>query len=363
MHSICQIGLQLLVNTYFGPMYKYFLIVCLALIACSSPQEQIEMDQPRELELEFQVMDAIQSDHIRGLHVVNDEIAWASGAGGSFMRCVTGKEWTADTIAGYTHLDFRDVHGFSDSVALVMAAGDEGRILRTEDTGATWAEVYTRLDTGIFLDGMDFFGNVGYCYGDPIDGKFVLIRSEDQGRTWTKVDSETVPSAMPKEAGFAASGTGVIVNEQAIHIATGGDLAARVFTLQDGEWKTINTPMRGGEACGIFSMAHIPPSTLVTVGGCYLDSAATAGNCAISIDNGLTWESISEDQPGGYRSCVAYSESANLLVACGRTGIDYSLDQGRTWLPLSEEGFYACSLGESSGWLMGRGGKLAKLTW
>lgn len=244
-----------------------------------------------------------------------------------------------------------------------MAAGDEGRILRTEDAGSTWSEVYTRLDTGIFLDGMDFFGNTGYCYGDPLDGKFVLIKSEDRGKTWNEVDPETMPSAMPKEAGFAASGTGIVVQEKEIYIATGGDIAARVFSYRNDDWHTINTPMRGGEACGIFSMAFIPPSNLVTVGGCYLDSTASAGNFAISNDNGLTWESISENQPRGYRSCVAYSESADLLVACGRTGVDYSLDKGRTWQAVSDEGFYTCSLGESSGWLMGRGGKLAKLTW
>ncbi|MFT4524971.1 MAG: photosystem II stability/assembly factor-like uncharacterized protein [Bacteroidia bacterium] len=349
--------------TYFGTMCKYILVASLVMISCAAPQGKVEESNLPQLAIELKLLHAVQSNHIRGLHLLNDEIAWASGAAGTFMRCVDGNEWSADTIAGYTHLDFRDVHAFTDSIALVMAAGDEGRILRTEDGGDSWIEVYTRLDTGIFLDGMDFFGNVGYCYGDPIDGKMVLIKSEDQGRTWTEVDLETIPSAMPKEAGFAASGTGIIVNGKTIHIATGGDIAARVLTFQEDEWNAISTPMRGGEACGIFSMAFVPPSTLVTVGGCYLDLAASAGNCAISNDNGMTWELISENQPRGYRSCVAYSESSDLLVACGRTGIDYSLDQGRTWSSISDEGFYTCSLGDSTGWLMGRGGKLAKLTW
>lgn len=145
--------------------------------------------------------------------MVNDTVAWASGSGGTFLRTVDGNNWKADTIVGYTHLDFRDVHAFDANTALVMAAGEEGRILRTKDGGLHWTEVYTRLDSGIFLDGMDFNGEIGYCYGDPINGKMVIIKSMDAGRTWSEVSSEFIPWALPKEAGFAASGTGIEVKE------------------------------------------------------------------------------------------------------------------------------------------------------
>ena len=344
-------------------MNRCYLLIFLVLIGCSSPQENIIEHSENSLTLELEIIDPIQLEHIRGLHQLDDEVAWASGAGGTYIKMIDGSEWTSDTLAGYTHLDFRDVHGFTDSIAIIMASGDEGRMFRTADAGTSWIEVYTRLDSGIFLDGMDFHGNIGYCYGDPINGTMVLIKSGDQGKTWIEIDPETMPVAMPKEAGFAASGTGIVAVEDALQIATGGDIAARVMTFYAEEWQAINTPMRGGEACGIFSMAFVPPSTLVTVGGCYLDSAVNDGNCAISTNHGKTWKLISENQPRGYRSCVAYSKESNLLVACGRTGIDYSLNQGRTWTALSDEGFYTCTLADSTGWLMGRGGKLAKLTW
>lgn len=339
------------------------LIASLFFVACTAPESNSEAVKHDRLKIDLEIKTSAQNQHIRGLQIVKDDIAWASGVGGTFMRTIDGGDWRSDTISGFTHLDFRDIHAFDDSTALVMAAGNEGRILRTSDGGNTWAEVYTRLDSGIFLDGMDFFGDTGYCYGDPIDGKMVLIKTENRGLTWVEMDNTNMPTALPKEAGFAASGTGVILGRNRLHIATGGDIATRVLTLSEGSWNASTTPMRGGEGCGIFSMVHLPPATILTVGGCYLDSTNSAGNCAISVDSGSTWELISENQPRGYRSCIAYSEAANLLVACGRTGVDYSLDQGRTWLPLSDEGFYTCSLGDSIGWLMGKGGKLAKLTW
>ena len=307
--------------------------------------------------------DGVTKANIRGLFLVNDSIGWASGSGGTFLRMTDAETWTSDTISGYTHLDFRDVQAFDENTALLMAAGEEGRILRTEDGGVSWGEVYTRLDSGIFLDGMDFHGKVGYCYGDPIDGKFVLIRSEDQGKTWTEVSVENLPVALAKEAGFAASGTGMLALEKISLIATGGDSVARVMRtyLGQGVWEMFNTPLRSAEGCGIFSITEAN-QTIVAVGGCYLDSTSSEANCAISTDWGKTWQLITENQPRGYRSCVAYSRQSNVLIACGRTGSEYSTDQGLNWIPLSDEGYYTCSLADSTGWFMGKRGKMAKLS-
>lgn len=302
--------------------------------------------------------------HIRGLFLVDDKVGWASGAGGTFLRMTDGEKWSADTISGYTHLDFRDVHGFDENTALLMAAGEEGRILRTEDGGVSWVEVYTRLDSGIFLDGMDFHNNIGYCYGDPIDGKMVVIWSDDFGKTWEEVPMSAIQNSLPKEAGFAASGTGIVTSEKMTFIATGGDSIARIMRISQrkGNSEMFDTPLRSAEGCGIFSITAIADK-LVAVGGCYIDSTNAQGNCAVSSDLGETWTLITENQPRGYRSCVAYAKNSNLLVTCGRTGMEYSVDEGFNWIPISEDGYYTCSLADSTGWLMGRGGKMAKLSW
>ena len=330
--------------------------------ACTTEQQPTTDPLDSRFELQLETVEQDQLNHIRGLSMVTDEIAWASGAGGTFMKTIDGSAWNSDTIAGYTHLDFRDVHAFDGETAVLMVAGSEGRILRTEDGGNSWIEVYTNLDSGIFLDGIDFHDDSGYCYGDPMNGTMFVLKTVDQGRTWTEMKPEKIPETLPNEAGFAASGTGVITTQNQTWVATGGGEVARVFRSVSDEWGVFNTPIRSAEGCGIFSMAHISPSTLVAVGGCYLDSTSRVGNCAVSLDNGETWTSIGENGPRGYRSCVAYSQPMNLLVACGRTGIDISKDRGSTWETLSDEGFYVCALGDSTGWLMGRRGKSAKLS-
>ena len=223
-------------------------------------------------------------------------------------------------------------------------------------------EVYTRLDSGIFLDGMDFYGESGYCYGDPIDGRMVVLRSNDKGETWKEVTA--VADALSKEAGFAASGTGILKLENIGFLATGGDSVARVFQKHSKVrmWAPFDTPIRSGEGCGIFSLTATT-NKLIAVGGCYLDSTNVEASCAVSGDFGRTWTLVTENQPRGYRSCVAFSAASNLLITCGRTGMEYSTNEGQSWIPLSDDGYYTCSLADSTGWAMGRGGKMAKISW
>lgn len=321
--------------------------------------------------------DAIQADmihidtkerawtaHVRGLFMVNDQVAWASGSRGHFMRCTDGENWSADTIPGYGHLDFRDVHAFDEHNALVMASGIEGVILRTSDGGKSWSEVYANRNEGIFLDGMDFHGEHGFCYGDPVNGKTLLIESKDAGITWMEVSSEQLPGMLDNEAGFAASGTGICLLDGQLIIATGGAETARVFKSSDGgSFQIAETNLLSEEGCGIFSIAFKDEAHGVAVGGCYMDSTRTEGNCAITSDGGKTWTEQLSKNPSGYRSCVAHAPSAEFYLTCGRTGIDYSTDEGKSWIHLSDDGYFTCALGENQGWLMGRNGKVAKLSW
>lgn len=311
---------------------------------------------------------------IRGLYLVNDHVGWASGSGGTFLRMTDGEHWEADTVNGFTHLDFRDVHAFDDKTALLMASGSEGRIFRTEDGGESWAEVYTRLDSGIFLDGMDFYKNVGYCYGDPIDGKFVLIRSTDFGKTWMEVPQEHLPDALPNEVGFAASGTGIIMDEQDVRLVTGGDSSRMLWWIADQEvWIDCGSTLSQGDGCGVFSFCKMDSGKLMMVGGCYLDSTDATSNSAIAdysgylsdtyLNSSLLVRFILEQPPRGYRSCVAYATKDRLLVTCGRTGAEYSKDNGVNWIPFTDDGYFTCALAGSNGWMMGRGGKMAKLSW
>lgn len=302
---------------------------------------------------------------MRGLYAVNDQVVWASGSNGVVMKTINGKDWLADTIPGCRNLDFRDVHAFNKKEALVMSSGYGGYIYRTKDGGETWQQVLSNPDSTIFLDGMDFWDNKnGMCYGDPQNGKLYLLITNDGGNTWSELSPKTLPETLIGEASFAASGTGITcVGKSTILIATGGGEQTRVFkSINAGKtWEVYNTPLRSGEASGVYSMTFINDTSGIIVGGNYLDSLNASQNCAITNDGGETWKLIQSNNPRGYRSCVSANEK--LAVSCGRSGIDVSGDWGNYWMPFSDKGYYSCVLsGETNGWLVGRKGKLAKFS-
>ena len=319
------------------------------------------VDAFSQIQIDRVEVDNFQSS-FRGLYLVNDTVAWAAGSDGVYMKTTNSENWLADTIPSCSHLDFRDIHAFDGERAIVMSSGEGCLIYRTEDGGENWSKVYENLEKEIFFDGMDFWDDKsGIAFSDPVDGNLYIIRTTDGGKSWKPLKS--MPSTLKNEAGFAASGTGIVCKgDSTIWIATGGGDTARVFkSINRGEsWKIYNTPMRGGEGNGIYSMTFFDERNGIIVGGNYLDSLNTKGSCAVTSDGGETWQLISVNGPRGYRSCVAVNN--NFAIAVGRTGIDITSDKGYYWMPLSNEGYYSCVLNTRIGWLTGRKGKLAKVT-
>ena len=301
--------------------------------------------------------------HIRGLDFSPDGTLWASGTDGSVLRSVDeGASWNYFQIPGAETLDFRDVEAFSSDEAMVLSAGSPARIYHTVDAGETWSLVYENKHPDIFLDGMDFNeAKQGVAYGDPVDSNFALLFYID-GK-WDTI-AHTLPTPLEGEAGFAASGTGVICEGNNIWIATGGGLMARVFvgTFTNPTFHPILLPMPSGEGRGIFSIAK-NGDNMVAVGGAYLDSTNIKGTAVLSKNGGASWKK-SLRPAFGYRSCAVALpfDGDKTFVACGRTGIDYTRDGGITWQLLSTAGGYftAASYGTKV-FFAGRYGKVAMI--
>ena len=74
--------------------------------------------------------------NLRGLSVVNANIAWVSGTKGTFGRTTDGGQtWAVGTVPGASALDFRDVEAFGDSSAYLLSigAGEKSRIYHSTD--------------------------------------------------------------------------------------------------------------------------------------------------------------------------------------------------------------------------------------
>jgi photosystem II stability/assembly factor-like uncharacterized protein len=282
---------------------------------------------------------------LRGLKVVNDRVIWASGTRGTVLRSIDGgSSWAVESIPGASRMDIRAIDARNERVA--HAAATAGRIWRTTDGGRTWSLRYQAADTTVFLDGIAFFDERhGLALGDPINGRFFILRTDDAGETWREAALSERPPAIAGEAAFAASGTSLITSGNRLAWIGSGGAAAHVFTSSDAArgWEIFPVPLiSGASSQGVFSLAFVGPLSGVAVGGDYQRPDSARGTAAYTTDGGRGWQPASVP-PRGYRSGVALVRVGGHLiaVAVGTSGSDLSTDGGRTWSPLDSTGFNA----------------------
>ena len=107
---------------------------------------------------------------------------------------------------------------------------------------------------------------------DPVDNKFVLIKTSDGGENWKPMDTSKMPATKTGEAAFAASGTCLITQGKNNTFIVSGGMDARVFRSNDRgvTWLVADTPIvKGTAGSGIFSIAMLDSKNGVIVGGNY----------------------------------------------------------------------------------------------
>lgn len=281
---------------------------------------------------------------IRGLSVVDKEIIWVSGSKGSVGKSVNGgKTWEWTKPKGYETLDFRDIQAFDDKKAIIVNAGSPAYILSTIDGGKTWRENYKNIDSAIFLDGMDFWDKQkGMIFGDPINHKMQLLRTDDGGLTWENISKNLTQEMQVGEAGFAASGTTIKTRDQGkVWIATGGSASNIYYSANYGKtWNVYKCPIIQGEnSTGIFSLDFFDAKNGIAVGGNYLKDKDNGNNVLYTKNGGRTWLK-SKVPVSGYRSGVTYVDK-DVCLATGTSGTDISRDGGKTWKNISDLSFNA----------------------
>lgn len=314
---------------------------------------------------QWQVQSIATDSDFRGLCVVNDRVAWVSGTKGTFGRTIdAGITWTVGNVPDASALDFRDVQAFGESTAYLLSAGpgDASRIYKTTDGGHSWTEQFRCSNPKSFLDALAFWDDKnGIALGDPVNGKFQLITTNDGGTHWRPLPIENLPQALPNEGCFAASGTCIVAHgANDVWFATGGAKAARVFHSHDrGQtWTFSETPVTAGaDSAGIFSIAFRDSNHGMIVGGDYRKPNERGIAAAITTDGGKTWTAVEKPLP--FRSCVAWSKDR--WVAVGSNGSDFALGPGLNWNSLDREN-YNCAAFTSSGngWAAGPKGRIAK---
>jgi photosystem II stability/assembly factor-like uncharacterized protein len=265
------------------------------------------------------------TENLRGLSTPAPNIAWASGAHGTYLRTTdAGKTWWSAQVPGAESLDFRDVEAFNADVAYLLAAGpgDQSRIYKTTNAGKTWSLQFTNKDPKGFFDCMAFWTPThGIAVGDPVDNKFELITTEDGGKNWKPIPNNNLPPAITGEGAFAASGTCITVQgKKNVWFATGGK-AARVFrsTNAGRTWTVADTPIvHGADSAGIFSIAFRDAKHGAIAGGDYQHPEQDGPNLAFTQDAGRTW-TLAPISPQWYVSAVAITNHAGRSLAVAGT--------------------------------------------
>ncbi|MGI4020389.1 MAG: WD40/YVTN/BNR-like repeat-containing protein [Janthinobacterium lividum] len=300
---------------------------------------------------------------IRGLSVVNNQNAWASGSKGHIAITHNGgKSWAWQQIKGFEQSDFRDVEAFSDQEAIVISSGTPALILKTTDGGINWTVSYRNDNPAYFLDAMDFFNSRnGLIMGDPINSKFLLLETQNKGKTWEEL--KTAPYALFGESAFAASGTCLRVrkNQNRAVLVTGGSTSRCLVGSQLKNWMATLLPLPQGNASkGAFSIASGGGYTIIT-GGDYQKNNNTDSVACYNADKSNTSNfQLAQSMPAGYQSCVTYINKIT-FIATGTSGTNITFDGGKNWRQIDANSFNICAKAKHGNLVLlaGDGGKIA----
>ncbi|WP_297336463.1 YCF48-related protein [Algoriphagus sp.] len=337
------------------------LLISTALFSCQPNSKEVVVKEPNG----WEIMDTPVKSSLRGLSVVTEDIIWASGSGGVWLKSLDGGQtWTHGIIGSLDSVDFRSIYAFNAEKAIAVAAGQPAVIYKTEDGGETWSKKHQEPEDA-FLDGVSFADfNRGYVFGDPVEGRWTILETKDQGESWNLIDS--LPLAESGEAGFAASASSLLARGDELWLGSGGTVSNLYYSPnRGGTWEKYKSNLSQGNASqGIFSLTQAGNGEIIAVGGDYSQEDEIKGNAGLFLIPDQKWIQPSTP-PAGYRSGIAYFPHFHWVIATGPSGSDFSSDGGKNWTSFSSEGFHAVSRAHAGGaiWASGAGGKIGRLTY
>ena len=336
------------------------------------------------------------TNRLQAISPVSSRVVWASGIGGTYVKTTDGgTTWKVGVVPGAETLQFRDVQGISESVAYLLSAGTgtDSRIYKTENGGESWTLEFENQDPNAFYDCFAFWTSErGITTSDSVNGRFPAIRTRN-GRTWQNI-GDRLPTALPGEASFAASGTCVATQgSRRAWIGTGGSATARILATTDGgnSWAAYSTPIvQGTPTSGVISVDFRDGRNGILGGGELLAPTVAADTVARSRDGGKTWLLASrtpfpgaiyglsyvrevcrfDDDPEIQKKLAEIEENnkdndfQSFVVATGPSGAAWTPDEGDTWYPLPQvSNYWAVAFAiPSAGWLVGTEGRILKIS-
>lgn len=309
--------------------------------------------------------------NFRAIAVLNDSTVWFANSSGK-----VGQVSINGNVDFYTFKDkfkrhFRAIGSTKkDLFALTIESPARLYKFRKNNFNQAAQLVYSEKHPKAFYDAMQFLDNkIGIAMGDPTDKCLSIVTTNDGGNSWQKKICANLPKSFVGEAAFAASNTNIATYKNTIWIATGG-LKSRIFISKNKgkTFKVYNTPFIQGKATtGIYSMAFYNTKNGFICGGDYTDKKAQLNNKALTTNGGKTWQIVANNALPGYISCVQYmpNSKGKKLMAVSTEGIYFSKNAGKSWVKLSDKGFYTIRFKDNNTAFLGGRGTISilKLTY
>ncbi|WP_433740716.1 WD40/YVTN/BNR-like repeat-containing protein [Pseudomonas putida] len=216
----------------------------------------------------------------------------------------------------------------------LVAVGDRGHILYSDDQGTTWtqAKVPTRqLLTSVFF--------VDDKHGWAVGHDAQILASEDGGVTWTKQFEDLKRESPLLDVWFQDASNGFAV----------GAYGALMATTDGGKhWEDVSDRLDNEDQYHLNAITAVKDAGLFIVG--------EQGSMFRSADWGQTWEKLEGPYEGSLFGVIGTAQPNTLLAYGLRGNLFRSTDFGSTWEPVelkAERG--ALEFGLSGGTLLDDG--------
>ena len=334
------------------------ILLLLLIVAC----------KPKPVEIMITRQQAATTATLQAISILDANTCWISGHQGTFLRTLDG----GTTWETFRHqqdtLQFRDLHALNQNQVVLMTAGvgpASGIYLFSVTEG--WQQVYQMPFAEGFLNTIQFWDDqTGLAFGDSFNGELFVLKTEDGGQSWTRIDPGTLPPAGTGEGGFAASGTCISTlpgGKAWIGTGAGGN-ARLLFTPDYGTtWQVMETPMPKGDMAGIFS-TRMATDRVGTLTGGDLNNPSPVNHLAYTQDGGDSWTFAPEPITSGtfYGSDLEKIHDQWLWVIGGPKGMDYSTGLGSSWLNLDTTNYWAVELDPAGfGYAVGAKGNITRI--